>query len=165
MKHLDPTIVRREIEALRLYYPEVFEDEQLLHDTLQGQTSLHEFLMLVEERRQDVETMSLAITQRIEELTDRHRRYQKREQAMRRLAFNMMQASEQRTLELPIATLSVRHGTPRVLITNENALEDRFCKLIRTPDKTEIKRCLQAGETVTGATLSNAEPTLAIRTR
>lgn len=165
MKHLDPTLVRREIEALRLHYPEVFEDEELLHDTLQGQTSLHEFLMLVEDRRQEAEAMCSAIEQRMSELTDRCGRYHKREQAMRRLAFNMMQAAEQKKLELPTATLSVRQGTPRVLITNEEALEDRFVKLIRTPDKTEIKRCLQAGEIVTGATLSNAEPTLAIRTR
>lgn len=166
---LDPTIVRREIEALRLSFPEIFEDgdEQLLHDMLQGQTSLHEFLAIVEERRQEAASMAGAIATRIAELEIRQKRIEKREQAMRRLAFQLMQAAEQKKIELPTATLSIRNGTPRVMIFDESAVPDEFCRFKREPDKTRIKEAMQQQLTtfIPGATLSNAEPTLAIRTR
>lgn len=165
--NLDPTIVRREIEALRLSFPELFEDgdEQLLHDMLQGQTSLHEFLGIVEDRRQDAASMAGAIATRIGELELRQRRIEKREQAMRRLAFQLMQAAEQKKIELPTATLSIRYSTPRVMIIDEGAVPDDFCRFKREPDKTRIKEALQNTTFVPGATLSNVEPTLAIRTR
>ena len=79
--------------------------------------------------------------------------------------FQMLQLARLRKLELPAATLSLRNGTPRVIITDEAAIPDALCRFKREPDKAAIKTTIQDGGYVAGATLSNAEETISIRTR
>ena len=68
-------------------------------------------------------------------------------------------------IELPEATLSIRVGMPKVVVTDEAVLPDTLCRIKREPDKTKIKESLLAGNAVEGAVLSNAEHTLTIRTK
>jgi hypothetical protein len=74
-----------------------------------------------------------------------------------------MQQAEVKKLELVRATLSVRSGVPHVIITDEAALPDNCVRIKREPNKVLIKELIDQGVPVAGATLSNAEPILAIR--
>ena len=75
-----------------------------------------------------------------------------------------MQTANLAKAELPEATLSIRQGTPKVVIINEREIPDEFMRIKKEPDKTRIKAVMTAGEVVSGCALSNAEPSLTIRT-
>lgn len=161
---LDPAIIRQQIDWLFVANPELHEDEQLRADMIEGSTDAHEFLRMVERKRQDTAAMALAIELNMHDLHERHGRFKRREEAMRKLAFKIMEAADIKKIELPEATLSIRNGVPRVIITDESKLGDIACRFRREPDKAKIKELLQTGP-VPGAELSNAEPTLSIRTK
>lgn len=163
---LDPVFVKQQVEMLKLSHPEIWEDndEQLIFDSLEGETDLHEFLRKLEQRRQNIVDRANGIDIRIKILSERRGRFERGDEVMRKLIFDLMQTAGLKKVELPIATLSVRNGVPRVIITDELAIPDSLCRFKREPDKTKIKEALSDGP-VTGATLSNIEPTLSIRTK
>ena len=162
---LDPTFVRAQIEALRVRYPQMDEDEQLRLDMLEGSTDLHEFLTAVTVRLSDTNAKIEALGDLIAAFKARCDRFEQRSDAMRALAHKVMDWAEVRKLELPIATLSIRAGQPRVIITDEARLPEQFVRVRREPDKHLIASHLKAGERVEGAELSNSEPTLAVRVK
>ena len=84
---------------------------------------------------------------------------------MRALAFKVLVQAGVKKLELVAATLSIRAGQPRVIITDEARLPEQFVRIKREPDKHLIASHLKAGERVEGAELSNSEPTLAVRVK
>lgn len=161
--NLDPTFIKQEITGLRLAYPDLDAEEWEL--SLESETDLIEFLRSVERHRQDADTLAAAIDTQIDDLKARRNRYRLREDAMRRLAFNVMQHAGLKKAELPEATLSVRAGTPKVVITDESALTEDFIRTKREPAKDLIATMLKNGHAVPGAILSNAEPTLSVRIR
>jgi len=91
--------------------------------------------------------------------------FERREQALRTLIFTIMTTANLRKAELPEATVSVRNGTPKVVIVNEKEIPDEFMRIKKEPDKQRLRAALSAHENVAGAALSNAEPTLAIYVR
>lgn len=162
---LDPTQVRQQIDNLILQFPELLEDDILRADMIEAETDLHELMRMLERKRQDASSLAGAIASNIAELSNRQGRFERRELAMRTAMFKLLQWADVRKVELPEATLSVRNGTQKVVITDEAVLPDLLCRLTRAPDKTKIKELLTEGNPVTGAYLSNAEPTLSIRTK
>lgn len=163
--NLDPTVLRQQIENLKLACPQAWEDgdDVLLADMIEAQTSLREFLTVVVDRMRDAASMGGGIATRIAELELRQRRYEHRERAMRELAFKLMQAANVRKLELPEATLLIRNGSPHVIVTDETLLEPKFIRTKTEVDKGAIRAALKNGERVNGAELSNSEPSLAVR--
>jgi hypothetical protein len=93
----------------------------------------------------------------------RQQRFEQRGEAYRMLAFRLMTQADVRKLVLPQATLSIRAGQPRVIITDEARLPPDCVRVRTEPDKVRIKDRLARGERVDGAELSNSEPTLAVR--
>jgi len=164
---LDPTFVRAQIELLRVTHPGIWDagDETLLADMLEGETDLHAFLATVVRRMLEAKAYADGIGDLIHEMNDRQARFEARGDAMRALAYRVMNWAEVRKLELPIATLSIRAGQPRVIITDEAQLPEQFVRVRREPDKHLIASHLKAGERVEGAELSNSEETLAVRTK
>ena len=169
MSHpLDPTFVRAQIELLRISHPGIWDDgdEILLADMLEGQTGLYEFLITLMRRALiDDETVVRGTEAIMAEMKARRLRYELRIEAARTLAFKLMQQADVRKIELPIATLSIRAGQPKVIITDEAALPEHCIRTKREPDKVAIKEQLAGGQAVPGAELSNAEPTLAVRVK
>jgi len=162
---LDPIFVFAEIERLRVTYPQIWEDgdEQLLLDSLEGETDFHRFLAAVVRRICEAEACAEGIGDLIREVRERQARFEQRSNAMRALAFKLMTQADVRKLELPQATLSIRAGQPRVIITDEAALPPDCVRTRTEPDKITIKNLLARGDQVPGAELSNAEPALAVR--
>jgi hypothetical protein len=79
--------------------------------------------------------------------------------------FKLMTHAGLRRVVLPEATLSIRAGQPRVIITDEAALPPDCVRVRTEPDKVAIKDRLMRGEPVPGATLSNSESVLSVRTK
>ena len=162
---LDPTFVFAEIERLRVTYPQIWEDgdEQLLLDSLEGETDFHRFLAAVVRRICEAEACAEGIGDLIREVRERQARFEQRSDAFRSMAFKLMTAAEVRKVELPQATLSIRAGQPKVIVTNEDALPPSCIRIKREPDKIALKEHLMRGEHVPGAEMSNAEPVLSLR--
>ena len=162
---LDPTFVFAEIERLRVTYPQIWEDgdEQLLLDSLEGETDFHRFLAAVVRRICEAEACAEGIGDLIREVRERQARFEQRGDALRGMAFKLMNWADVRKVELPQATLSIRAGQPRVIIVDEARLPPDCVRVRTEPDKITIKNLLARGDQVPGAELSNAEPALSVR--
>ena len=160
---LDPTFVLAQIELLRLRYPQIWDDDDTLAISLEGETDLHEVLAAVVARMCDAEAYAVADNALINDLKERRDRFNARYDAMRILAMKLMNAAEVRKVELAQKTLSIRAGTPKVIITDETALPESCIRIRKEPDKIAIKEHLVRGDQVPGAEMSNAEPVLVIR--
>jgi hypothetical protein len=168
MSHrLDPTFVRAQIELLRISHPGIWDDgdEQLLADMLEAETGLNEFLARVVDVMDDAEENIDGIETKMDQRKARKARFEQRYEAMRALAFKLMQQANLKKLVLPTATLSIRAGTPKVIITDEAALPENCIRIKREPDKVLIKELISQGVPISGAEMSNAEPTLAVRVK
>jgi hypothetical protein len=84
---------------------------------------------------------------------------------MRALAHKVMDWAGVRKIELLQATLSIRAGVPRVIVTDEAALPDQYVRIKREADRPIIKEHIQQGISVPGAEISNSEPVLSIRVK
>lgn len=163
--NLDPRNVLQEISNLLLQYPELQEDDQLRADMIEGETDAHKLLSMIVRKIGENKALAEATDSYAQELKDRSARIDRRIEAFRSLAFKIMQQGGINKAELPEATLSIRSGTPKVIITDETALPNDAFIVKRAPDKYTIKSWLDAGQEVPGAVLSNAEPTISIRVK
>lgn len=162
---LDPATVQQQIAALLVQYPELAEDEVLRADMIEGETEAFEFLSRIVRKIKETDAIVGGLFTYQGELTDRAHRMERRIEAFRALAFKIMQTADLRKAELPEATLSVRQGNAKVIITDETVVPDEYCRFKREPNKSVIKTALETGEYIPGATLSNAEPTLTVRVK
>jgi chromosome condensin MukBEF ATPase and DNA-binding subunit MukB len=158
-------LVRQQISSLLLAYPELEEDDQLRTDMIEGETDAFELLHQLELKRQDAETLIEGLDDRIRELKTRQERFNRREEAIRSLMYSVMQIARIQKAELAEATLSIRNGTQKVIVTDESLLTDNYWRIKREVNKTALKVDLDDGITIPGAVLSNPEPTLSIRTK
>lgn len=165
MKHLDPTIIRQQVENLKIAFPDLADDDDTWQIALESETDVKEYLRTVERKREDTAALEEALSLTIDALRQRKTRFERREQAMRALLFAAMQWADLRKCELPEATLSIRDGIPKVMITDESQIPDEYMRVRKEPDKALIKEALNGFENVPGATMSNAEPVLAVRVK
>jgi len=155
--------IRAQIDRLRQDYAVIFDDEELRQLAIESETDLREFMIGIVKRMVDAENMADAQATELKNLKERRDRYVHRHEAMRELAFGIMQDADVQKLELPQRTLSIRMGTPKVIITDEAALPDRLCRIKREPDKLLIRKHLESNAVgLVGASLSNAEPVLVV---
>jgi hypothetical protein len=114
----------------------------------------------------DVKAMGCAAELRIADLRARRERFLRQETAYRETALAVMQALNLKSFKDAEFSLSVSDGKPRVVITEAGALPDALVRIevVRVPDKVAIKAALELGP-VSGATLSNAQPVITVRTK
>jgi len=164
---LDIAALEREIENLIASYPELAEDETLRADMIAGSTQSEEVLSKVVNRMQEAEAMVSAIIKRKNDLDARAARFDRQADAMRALAFRIMQAANLRKMPLPEATLSIRVNPPSVVISDESQIPAEFTitKTETRIDRAKLKEALKDGATVPGACLSNGSESLSVRSK
>jgi len=162
---LDPTFVRAQIESLRISHPGIWDDgdEQLLLDSLEGETDFHRFIDAILRRMLPTEACADGIGDLILDIKVRQERFEQRIDALRSLAFKMMNVAAVRKVERPGATLNVRANPPKVIIIDETLLPPDCVRVRTEPNKIAIKERLERGEHVDGAELSNREETISVR--
>jgi hypothetical protein len=162
--HFDIERAKNELRRLFHENPELEEDCVLAADMVEGSTSFPELLDKLLEVIHEAKAMEEAVRLQVARLKVRQDRFANRQQRIRELMLYMMQLANQKRIERPGGTVTVANGPQKVIITDESLLDDRCVRIEREPRKLLIKAALLNGETVPGATLSNAEPMLVIRT-
>ena len=98
----------------------------------------------------------------IASLEARKSAHQQRAGNARLTLMNIMDAVGVRQWRTAEATISLRDGTAGVLITEENAIPDRFFTVKRVANIAAIKDALSAGEEVPGVVAANGSPSITI---
>ena len=112
---------------------------------------------------QDAQDMTNAAKTRAEDASARAKRFQARADRYRGLILTAFDALDWKKREYPEATVSLRAGSPGVVITNESALAPEYVCTTTAPDKAAIKADLVAGVVIEGAELANGMPSISIR--
>jgi hypothetical protein len=162
--HFDIERAKNELRRLFHENPELEEDCVLAADMVEGSTSFPELLDKLLEVIHEAKAMEEAVRLQVARLKVRQDRFANRQQRIRELMLYMMQLANQKRIERPAGTVTVAAGRPKTIITDESVLPDKFVRVIREPNKNLIWAALKDGNSVPGATLSNAEPMLVIRT-
>src|SRR5262249_9139589 len=111
---LDPSFVRNQIERLLTRHPELQDDELLRADMIEGETNFHEFLTLLVRQIVEAQAYAAGIELLVANTRARQSRYEHRVEALRALAFALLNHAGVNRVELHQATLSIRAGTPNV---------------------------------------------------
>lgn len=165
--HLDPVKEAQAVAALKESLRQVGadDDDALLLDSIEGETSLFEALdKLLLKITEDV-AMAKGALDAAAALDARAERFGKRAEAHRALIEQALFIAELPKLERPTATLSLVNRPPKVEIAEEADIPAEFWK-VGDPklDKKSLLAALKEGRAVPGACLSNAAPSLTIRT-
>ena len=151
-------------DRIRAQDPQI--DEQTLADTVEGLTDLHEILAAVVRAALADEAMATGLKCRIADMQGRLDRLQDRAAKRRQIAKDVMVELDLKKITAPDFTVSIRPGMPALVVLNEDAVPKTYWE----PGEPRLRRQvlasdLKQGAEVAGATLSNPEPVLSVRTR
>lgn len=150
-------------ELLRRF-PSLADDEQVLLDTLDGESNFDRQILAVLRSADHDEMLAEGIAARLDDLQTRKTRLVERVAQKRAAILAAMQMADRKKVELPDATVSVRAVPATVIITDEALIPPAYFEP-QAPrlSKAAIKTALNAGTDVPGAVLSNGGATLSIR--
>lgn len=141
-------------------------DDELVADTIEGETDLLEALGAALDEIDDAEVLILGGKQKIEQIAGRVAMEEKRVDRLRAAIERAMALTEQDTVRLPTATLSITKRKPQPVIDNEADIPARFFTQPSAPppklDRKALSEAL-ASETVPGAHLDNGSISLTVR--
>lgn len=140
------------------------EDDEMIVDTVEGETSL---LETIEKAIDDIaltEAMVIGIKAKEEEMARRRQRLSSRIERVKASIEQAMAMIQQDKLMLPTATLSVRPAPMKVVITDEQAIPSRFWK-VPAPvlDRKLLRDELKSGVAILGAMAEDGGRSLSIR--
>jgi hypothetical protein len=155
------TLIRDRILAL-----EESLDEQTLADTLEGLTDFQEVVAAVIRAALFDEALSEGLKAHIQALEARLRRLNERAESRRRIARDAMVEVDLRKITAPDFTVSVRAGSPALVVVDEGAIPNAYW-VPREPrlDRAGLLSDLKNGLAVSGAELANPTPVLSVRVR
>jgi len=152
------------IDALKRTYPELEDDGQLLADMVEGSTDFNAVLDKVAVAFLSAVSLKQANADLVDTLTTRGSRFERRAEAFKALAFDLMRAAGTRKVELPSATLSIAKGRPK-LVLDDDFNAQGYMRVKAEPMRTDIAAALAVGNDIPGARLEQAPDHLAIRTK
>ncbi len=141
-------------------------DEETLADTVEGVTDLHEVIAAVVRGAIVGEAMADGLKGHIHTLQERLRRLTESARRLRRIARDAMIEVDVRKIAAPDFTLSVRPGSPALVVVDEGVIPTPYWE----PREPRLNRLgllndLKDGIPVPGVELSNPEPVLSVRVR
>jgi len=141
-------------------------DEQTLADTVEGLTDVHEILGAIVRAALADEAMVKGLKCHLADMQDRLSRLQDRAVKRRQIVKETMVELDISKLAAPDFTASVRPGMPSLVVLDEDAVPKTYWE----PGEPRLRRQilahdLKGGAEIAGATLSNPEPVLSVRTR
>lgn len=119
------------------------DDEQLLHDTLEGETDLYELTAKLLDGIERDEGDMKVLAEQISDRTMRSKRAAHRVKARRDAIAALMEAARVESLKLPEASVSWRMTAPKLVVFDEKAVPDELTAIKRTPDKKLIDEAFQ----------------------
>lgn len=162
---LDPLREAQAAKALRESVSALDGDDTLLADMIEGETDLFEIIDRLLARIADNRAMVEGIVAEESRLFQRRTRYEKRVADDRALIEQAMMIADLNKVERPTATLSLAIRPAAAVIDTEADIPAEFWRPGQpTLDKKRLTAALRGGLVVAGAHLSNAAPTLTVRT-
>ncbi len=145
-------------------YPDI--DDETLFDTLEGATSLNEAIGAIVRSAVDDESLAEALKARVDSMRERLSRIQHTASNKRLAALEAMEQVDLKKIVEPDFTISVRPGSPGVVVTCDDTIPDAY-KVPQSPkiDRRKILDALKGGADIPGAVLSNIQNTLSVRTK
>jgi hypothetical protein len=141
-------------------------DKETLQDTLEGITDLHEMIAAVIRSALVDEALAGGLRFRIDEMRQRFSRVEESAGKKRQLALEVMSEVGLTTLKQADFTASVRSGSPSLVVTGEEIVPKAYW-ISQAPklDRQALLCQLKRGIPISGATLSNPQPVLVVRTK
>lgn len=173
MRNLQPDFIKQQIEALKVLYPELADDEALRVDVIDGETDaikvIDRLLSAIAEKTGYAKGIALEMQNFVERIA----RYEHAIKGYKDGIKKIFGAMEVNKLERPLATMYWSKGQPKLLDTIDGKfdlhshadLPEEFIVTSKELSKTLIRAALLAGEKVPGFTLSNSEPSFNLRNK
>lgn len=160
--------LQRETEAARILREQLIalnaDDPDVIRDTIEGETSLHELIASVVEEIAHDQAGVEGIKTHVKTMNGRRERLEARIESRRSAILNAMAVGGISTLQLAIATLSRKPVPPKVQIISEADVPAQFWKRSDPElDKKALLAALKDEQKIPGATLSNGSETISIR--
>jgi Siphovirus Gp157 len=151
-------------DRLRAEDPQI--DEQTLADTVEGLTDLHQIVIAIIRSALTDEALVTGLKCRIADMQGRLDRLQDRASKRRQIAKDVMVELDLKKITAPDFTVSIRPGTPALLVLDEAAVPSIYWEP-REPrlNRQELLSELKEGAEIEGVALSNPEPVLSVRTK
>jgi hypothetical protein len=133
---------------------------------VEGLTDLHEIVAAIIRSALADEALATGLKSRVAEMEDRLTRLQDRASKRRQIAKDVMVEVDLKKITAPDFTVSIRPGTPALLVLDEAAVPSIYWEP-RDPrlDRQGLLSDLRDGADIKGVALSNPEPVLSVRTR
>ena len=133
---------------------------------MEGLTDLHEIVTAIIRSALADEALATGLKSRIADMQERLDRLQDRASKRRQIAKDVMVELDLKKITAPDFTVSIRPGTPALLVLDEAAVPSIYWEP-RDPrlNRQGLLSDLKDGADIKGVALSNPEPVLSVRTR
>jgi hypothetical protein len=139
-------------------------DEEMIHDAIEGQTNLLETIDAAVVRCNTLGSFEEAIDLHIKRLQDRKARFTKQKELIRAAIHTAMQQADLTSLERAQATVTIKKCPPKVEIIAEADVPAQFWKPSDPKlDKAALLKALKEKQQIAGVKLSDPQTTLEIR--
>lgn len=139
------------------------DDLDAFWDTLDGETDIMDAVGQIIQSIVETDAAETAIQEMIDRYTQRKSGIRSRREALQRTLKSICLMTGQTKIPHPLGTVSLREGSKSVHITDLDAIPSQLCKITKTPDKTAIKKQIEAGETIEGAEIVVGPQTVSLR--
>ncbi|MDX0522988.1 siphovirus Gp157 family protein [Sinorhizobium medicae] len=143
------------------------DDTDLVADTIEGETNLMEAIEEAIAELDECDVLVTGLKAKETEFEARRKAVEKRAERIRALIEQAMLATDQTSLKLPTATLSLTKRAPGLIVNSEADIPSRFFVEQERPapklDKKALAAAIKAGEQVPGANLDNGSISLSVR--
>lgn len=139
------------------------DDEDLTHDTVEGETDFMEAIDSALNALDDCAAIVEGCRAREKFLIDRRKRAKERSERIRELVEKALSTAGLRKVMRPTATVTLTRSAPQLVVTDETAIPESFWKYPAPAlDKMLLKTVLKTGKELPGVTLSNGGQHLTI---
>lgn len=147
-------------------YPELDAEDETLLGTLEGESNIDRMIASVVRSIVEDELFAEALSQRTKDMRARQERLGRRAQTKRQLVASVMAEIGMKKLATDDMTISQGYTQPSVVVIAEQDIPIEYfrTKTITEINKAAIKDGLKAGSSIPGATLSNPQPNITVRT-
>lgn len=143
------------------------DDAELVSDMIEGETSLNEAIEAALAEIDEAEIIIAGLKAKEQAFEARRKQQEDRANRIRAMIEQAMLATEQQSLRLTTATVTLRKIAPALVITNEADIPTRFWIEQERPapklDKKALAEAVKNNEPIPGATLDNGSFGLTVR--